>query len=136
MLRPFNFVLFTNKRFFSMASINSPYKHELFTTPKGSVWQCDLTDKIYVSFKESILAFRVQDFFVFRRKIQAVDIHQMIFNLSDRYDFEIIESPQNQLLLKLTLCDILQLRELLDGGRFAIEMYSMLYEVLGNVEIV
>lgn len=109
--------------------------YELYETPKGKSWQCDLTDKIYVNFKETVLAFRVQDFFSFRRKVQAVNIHEMIFNLSDNYDFEVIECPQNQFSLKLTLCDIIQLRELLDGTRFAIEMYSMLHEVLGTAEI-
>ncbi|MCU0325091.1 MAG: hypothetical protein MUF45_07530 [Spirosomaceae bacterium] len=109
--------------------------HELYTTPKGSVHQCDLTDKIYLTFKDSVLAFKIQDFLMFRRKVHAVDIHEMIFNLSDKYDFEVIESQQYQFSLKLTLCDIIQLRELLDGARFTIEMYSMLHEVLGDFEI-
>lgn len=115
---------------------NNNHIHELYATSKGSVHQCDLTDKIYLNFKDNVLAFKIQDFLSFRRKVQAVDIHEMIFNLSDKYDFEVIESPQNQFSLKLTLCDIIQLRELLDGARFAIEMYSMLHEVLGEFEIV
>lgn len=115
---------------------NGTHTHELYTTAKGSAWQCDLTDKIYLNFKGGILAFKIQDFLSFRRKVQAVDIHEMIFNISDKYDFEIIDFPQNQLSLKLTLCDIIQLRELLDGARFAIEMYSMLHEVLGEFEII
>eukprot|EP00388_Colpodella_angusta_P047045 GDKK01071518.1.p2 GENE.GDKK01071518.1~~GDKK01071518.1.p2 ORF type:complete len:119 (+),score=13.64 GDKK01071518.1:21-377(+) len=115
---------------------SSTYQHELFTTQKGSVLQCDLSDKIYLNFKELTFAFKIQDFLVFRRKVQAVNIHEMIFNISDQYDFEILEFPQNQLSLKLTLCDIVQLRELLDGARFALEMYSMLHEVLGDFEVV
>ncbi len=114
----------------------STLKHELFTTQRGSVWQCDLSNKIYVNFKGSSFAFKIQDFMAFRRKIQAVNIHEMIFNISDQYDFEVLEFPQNQLNLKLSLCDIVQLRELLDGARFAIEMYSMLHEVLGDFEVV
>ncbi|MDZ7933563.1 MAG: hypothetical protein U5M51_01015, partial [Emticicia sp.] len=81
-------------------------------------------------------AFKAQDFLSFRRKVQSVNIHEMIFNLSDNYDFQVIDQPQNKLLLKLTLCDIIQLRELLEGTRFAIEMYSMLHEALGEFEIV
>lgn len=115
---------------------NGTHTHELYTTSKGSTWQCDLTNKIYLNFKGGILGFKIQDFLSFRRKVQAVDIHEMIFNISDKYDFEIIDFPQNQLSLKLTLCDIVQLRELLDGARFAIEVYSMLHEVLGEFEII
>jgi len=111
------------------------HTHELYTTAKGCAWQCDLTDRIYVNFKGNVLAFKIQDFLTFRRKVQSIDIHEMIFNLSDDYDFEIIESPQNQLSLKLNLCDVIQFRELLDGTRFAIELYSMLHEVLGDFEI-
>ncbi|GAB2640782.1 hypothetical protein GCM10027035_38300 [Emticicia sediminis] len=115
---------------------NGTHTHELYTTSKGSAWQCDLTNKIYLNFKGGILGFKIQDFLSFRRKVQAVDIHEMIFNISDKYDFEIIDFPQNQLSLKLALCDIVQLRELLDGARFAIEVYSMLHEVLGEFEII
>lgn len=115
---------------------NSTQTYELYTTEKGSVWQCDLTNKIYLNFKGGVFAFKIQEFLLFRRKVQAVNIHEMIFNISDKYDFEIIDFPQNQLSLKLTLCDIIQIRELLDGARFAIEMYSMLHEVLGAFEII
>ncbi len=115
---------------------DTTYKHELYATAKGSAWQCDLTDKIFLDFKGGVLAFKIQDFFSFCRKVKNVDIHEMIFNVSDSYDFEVIDSPQNQISLKLTLCDIIQLRELIDGTKFAIEMYSMLHEVLGEYEVV
>jgi hypothetical protein len=60
----------------------------------------------------------------------------MIFNLSDDYDFELIESPQNLLSLELNLCDIIHLSDLLDGARFALELNSMLYQVLGSVNVI
>lgn len=118
--------------------MNSPKKHlhELYQNTKGITWQCDLTDRIYVQFNDTLAAFKIQDFMAFRRKVYAVDIHEMIFNLSDSFDFEVIEAPQNQLSLQLTLCEIIQLRDLLDGTKFVLSLNSMLHEVLGDVVLV
>ena len=112
------------------------HANELYKTQKGVSWQCDLTDKVYLQFGEIITAFKVQDFFIFRRKVNSVDIHEMIFNLSDDYDFELIESPKNGFSHQLTLCEIVQLRDLLDGTKFSLDMNTMLFEVLGSFAVV
>ncbi|MCU0468034.1 MAG: hypothetical protein MUF58_05485 [Arcicella sp.] len=105
---------------------------ELYQTQKGITWQCDITNRIYMKFGDSITAFRIQDFLNFRRKVNTVNIHEMIFNLSDDYDFELIEAPQNGFSSHLTLCEVIQLRDLLDGTKFSLDVTSMLYEVLGE----
>ncbi|MDZ7936493.1 MAG: hypothetical protein U5M51_16340 [Emticicia sp.] len=76
------------------------------------------------------------DFLSFRRKVKAVNIIEMIFDVSEKYDFEIIDFPQNQFSFRLTLCELIQLRELLDGARYTIELYAMLHEVMGEFEII
>lgn len=78
--------------------------NELHKTQKGVLWQCDLTDRIYLQFGEVLVSFRVQDFFNFRRKVDNVDIHEMIFNLSDDYDFELIEAPRSNFSQRFTFC--------------------------------
>jgi hypothetical protein len=109
--------------------------NELYKTNRGVSWQCDLTNRIYVQFGDILTAFKVQDFFIFRRKVNSVDIHEMIFNLSDDYDFELIESPKNGFSHNLTLCEIIQLRDLLDGTKFSLDLNSILCEVLGTYEV-
>ncbi|MFC0185949.1 hypothetical protein SAMN04515674_113109 [Pseudarcicella hirudinis] len=109
---------------------------ELYQNSKGTTWQCDLTHRIFLKFGETLTAFKVQDFFAFRRKVNRVNIHEMIFNLSDDYDYELVEDPRHNFSHKLTLCEIVQLRDLLDGTKFSIDMNSMLHEVLGEVELV
>ncbi|TDB62367.1 hypothetical protein [Arundinibacter roseus] len=109
--------------------------NELYRTPKGRSWQCDVTNRVYIQFEGTTIAFKVQDFSSFYRKVVAVNIHEMIFNLSDQYDFERIEAPQNGVSLKLTLCEILQLRDLLDGTKFALKLNSLLHEVFGEVSM-
>ncbi len=110
--------------------------NELYKNQKGITWQCDLTDRIYIKFNDTLTGFKVSDFLTFRRKVHSVDIHEMIFNLSDDYDFELIQSPKNNFSSQLTLCEIIQLRDLLDGTKFSLDLNSMLYEVLGTVELV
>ncbi len=110
--------------------------NELYRVPKGCSWQCDLTNRVYVQFQETVTAFRPRDFFIFSRKVNAIDIHEMIYNLSDDYDFEIIESPQQGFTMQLGLCELIQLRDLLDGTKFALKLNSLLHEALGEVSLV
>lgn len=106
--------------------------NELYRNARGVTWQCDLSSRIYIQFNDTVTAFRIQDFFTFRRKVRSVNIHEMIYNLSDEFDFELIESPQNGVSLELTLCEIIQLRDLLEGTHFALTLNSMLHEILGE----
>ena len=105
---------------------------ELYKTTKGATHQCDVTERICLQFGDISASFKVRDFFIFCRTIKTVNIHEMIFNLSDDYDFEWIESPKNDIAQKLTLCQIIQLRDLLDGTKFALALNSVLHETLGT----
>ena len=120
--------IFTN----TTMTIEANQMSELFRVANGVSLQCDLTNRIYVQFHNTTAAFRIQDFFSFHRKVQSVNIHEMIYNLSDEFDFELIEAPQNGVSMELTLCQIIQLRELLEGTRFVLSLNSMLHEVLGE----
>ncbi len=108
------------------------YINELYTNSKGTTYQCDRSARIMVEFAGYKMAFRINDFLNFKQKVDNVDLHAMIFNLSDEYDFEVIEAPQANLSLKLTLCDLVHLRELLEGTKFMLELNSLLYERIYN----
>ena len=109
--------------------------NELYRTAKGTSWQCDLTNRIHLQFGDTEVAFKMRDFSAFQRKVQAVDIYKRIYDLSDDGDFEVIETPQHGLSLQLTLCELIQLRELLNGTRFALKLNSLLHEALGEVSL-
>ena len=109
------------------------YLTELYTNSKGTTYQCDRTARVTVEFGGYVMAFKINDFLNFKRKVDSVDLHAMIFNLSDDYDFEVIETPQANLSLKLGLCDLVLLRELLSGTKFMLELNSLLYERIYNV---
>lgn len=108
--------------------MNTP--NELFRTVKGFSVQCDLTSKIILHFGEMQATFRIQDFLNFRRFINSIDIHSKIFDLSDESDYEFVEAPQLNIYQKLTLCELIQLRELVNGTHFSIELNSLLHQLL------
>lgn len=112
------------------------YLTEIYTTTKGKAFQCDLTNSIVIEFKGHTLRFSVTDFMTFRRKLRDIDIHKMLFDLSDDFDFIDLEHIKSQLVLKLTLCDLIQFRDLLDGAKFSLELISTIHEILGNYSVI
>lgn len=112
----------------SLPSVNT--QNELFSTAKGYSVQCDLTSRIILHFGDIKAPFKILDFLNFRRFINSIDIHSKLFDLSDESDYEFVEVPRLNMGHKMTLCEVIQLRELVNGTHFAIELNSMLHEVL------
>lgn len=109
---------------------------ELYSTSKGQALQCDLTNSIVVNFKDHTWKFTVSDFLIFRKNIHAVDLRELLFNLSDECDFVSLHHARLASTVTLTLCDLIQLRELVDGTRFSLEVVSLIHEVLGDYSVV
>jgi hypothetical protein len=109
----------------------SAYTFELYRNDKGETWQCDLTNTIGLRFGDWQVRFSTRDFLMFCRHVNHIDIRAMIFDLSDACDYQVVEAPKNALSHRLTLCELIQLRELLNGTKFSLELGSMLHEVLG-----
>jgi hypothetical protein len=99
---------------------------ELFENEQGGVYQCDKTNRIYVYFANTVAAFRIDNFLNFKRLVDSVDIHNMIYDLSDACDHEVIDLPNASKKIKLTLCEVIHLRELLAGAKFAIYVNDFL----------
>lgn len=104
--------------------------NELYVNNYGAVYQCDRTNRICVHFADTIASFRIDNFLNFKKLVDGVDIHTMIFDLSDDCDHELIDLPNASKKIKLTLCEIIHLRELLEGAKFALYMYDFLAEIL------
>ncbi len=101
---------------------------ELFQTNKGTAYQCDVTNRIIVKFDTALLGFRIHDFLNFRRLLNKIDITGKLFDLSDECDYQVIEAPQANFQQRLTLCELIQLRELVNGTYFVIELNSLLHK--------
>jgi Mrp family chromosome partitioning ATPase len=113
--------------------MQTPIPHtaeELFSNAHGAVYQCDVSNKIYVSFAGNVTAFKVNNFIKFKQMVDSVNIHTMIFNLSDEYDYEVVDTPHAANKYVLTLCELIHLRELLAGARFALYVNTTLHTLL------
>jgi len=107
----------------------------LFETPKGYSYQCDTTNTIIINFTDTIVKYSVRDFLIFQRKVNSVAILDMIYDLSDSCDSKLIQNTKTNFSRNLTICEIIQLRELLNGTKFTLVLYSMLNEILIDVTV-
>jgi hypothetical protein len=113
-----------------MSEFNNLKNNILFETPSGYSYQCDLTNSIIINFVDTTSRYKVQDFLIFQRKVNSVAILDMLYDLSDKSDAQLIETTKKNFSRNLTICEIVQLRELLNGTKFTLSLHSMLSEVL------
>jgi len=103
---------------------------EVYKTDHGAVYQCSRQNCYWLEFAGDTTAFKVGDFFGFKKKIDAIDISAMIINPSRTADFAIVMPFRTPRCFVLDINDVLSLRELLDGAKFMIELNSVVHECL------
>ncbi|MBK0369782.1 hypothetical protein [Flavobacterium agrisoli] len=113
-----------------MSSISTLKSNVLFETDKGYSYQCDVTHRIVLHIFGTQSQYKVQDFLLFQRKVNSVDVLNMLYDLSDKSDLQLIETTQRNFSRNLTICEIVQLRELLNGTKFTLQLHSLLCSVL------
>ncbi|MDP5198099.1 hypothetical protein [Flavobacterium sp. DG2-3] len=113
-----------------MALVSDSTNQVLFETEKGYSYQCDLTNTIVINFVDTVSSYKIHDFLIFQRKVNNVDILNMLYDLSDKSDAQLIETTKRNFSRNLTICEIVQLRELLNGTKFTLNLHSMLCNVL------
>lgn len=117
-------------------AVNNNFENAiLFESKNGYSYQCDKTNSIVINFSGITSKYKIQDFLIFQRKVNSVNILDMLYDLSDKCDFKLIETTQKKFSRNLTICEIVQLRELLNGIKFALVLNSMLNEVLSDVAV-
>jgi hypothetical protein len=102
----------------------------LFETEKGFSYQCDITNSIVLDFGGTVSKYKVQDFLIFQRKVNSVNVLDMLYDLSDQSDAQLIETTKKNFSRMLNICEIVQLRELLNGTKFSLSLNSMLCDAL------
>lgn len=101
---------------------------EVFRTDKGIVYQCDQTNRLILSFWDANTSLSARDFNQFRHLVNTVNVHQMALSTDAADDIEILALPQSDRCYVLTLCEIIHLRELLNGANLMLELNSLLRE--------
>jgi hypothetical protein len=103
---------------------------ELYQNTKGVVFQCDRSNRINLFFLNLKAQFKIQDFVKFRRDVNKIDIKSKLMDISDECDYELIQTPQYNISERLTLCELIQLRDLVNGAQFALDLNSLLHQIL------
>ena len=103
---------------------------EVFATAQGAVYQCSRKNCYWLEFQHTTTAFRISDFFSFKKRIDAINLASMIDDASRRSDFEIIMPFRTERCFLLSVQDILTLREILAGAKFMIELNSEVKKML------
>ncbi len=101
---------------------------EVFRTDKGAIYQCDRTNRLILSFWGTNTPLSARDFKQFRHLVDRINVHQMALSTDAADDIEILALPQSERCYVLTLCEIIHLRELLDGATMMLELNSILRE--------
>ncbi len=112
----------------SAPTTSSAHSVELFRTEKGAVYQCDATQRLILEFWDTHTALSTRDFAQFRRMVNTIDVQQMALSTGSAYDVEILTPPRSERCYVLTLCEIVHLRELLNGSQLMLDLNSMLRE--------
>lgn len=103
---------------------------EVYFTDHGAVYQCSRQNCYWLEFAGTTTAFKVGDFLAFKKRIDSIDISEMIVNPSRTADFTIVMPFRTPRCFVLDVSDVLNLRELLDGAKFMITLNSVVNECL------
>lgn len=103
---------------------------EVFKTTHGAVYQCSRKNCYWLEFQQTTTAFKISDFFLLKKRIDALDIARMLADTSRAADFEIIMPHRTDRCFILSVQDILNLREILTGAKFMIELNSEVKKIL------
>lgn len=103
---------------------------EVYKTEQGAVYQCSRKNCYWLDFHGNTTAFKVNDFFAFKKRIDQIDVEAMLCNSSRSFDFEVIMPFRTERCFILSVEDILHLQELLAGAKFMLELNGQIRSIL------
>jgi len=103
---------------------------EIFATQHGVVHQCNSKNVFRLEFSGNHSFFKISDFLDFIKKVNNLDVEEMAKNTSRTADVAILMPHYTERCFVLTISDIVNLREILNGAKFTLQLNSMLRECL------
>lgn len=105
---------------------------EVYKTECGAVRQCNNRNCYWLDFQGGLTRFTVSDLFLFKKRIENIDVESMLMDSSSVGDYEIIPILKADRCFVLTACDIIHLRDLLRGAKSTIELNSQVKSCLNQ----
>lgn len=103
---------------------------EIFRTDFGAVMQCSNKNCYWLAFAGDCTPFKVADFLNFRKQVEAIDVDQILYDPKRGADYTIIMPFRSQRCFVLSLTDVLQLKELMCGAKFMMELPGVIKDCL------
>ena len=108
---------------------------EIFRTEHGVVYQCNHRNCLQIEFAGGVSSFKVQDFFSLKKSVEAIDIEEMANNTNRAVDIAILMPLRSERCFVLTLTEVLNFRELLQGAKAMLVLNSLVYECLHGMTV-
>ena len=108
---------------------------EIFRTAHGTVYQCNRPNCFIVEFAGGSSPFKVHDFLALKRHLDAIDVLAMAQDTSRVADVAILMPPRSERCFVLTLTDVLNFRELLQGAKAMLKLNSLVQECLHGMAV-
>jgi hypothetical protein len=108
---------------------------EIFQTEHGTVYQCNRQNCFMVEFAGGISPFKVHDFLALKKHLDAIDVREMAQDTSRVADVIILMPPRSERCFVLTLSDVLNFRELLQGAKAMLKLNSLVSECLHGMAV-
>lgn len=105
---------------------------EIYRTSDGAVLQCNNKNCFWLEFSGDTTPFRVTDFLQFKRKVDEINIEDILIDSSRRSDYTLLMPFRSQRCFVLSVAQLLALKELLQGAMFMLELNSLLKVCLAD----
>ena len=103
---------------------------EIFRTEFGAVFQCNRYNVYWIEFAGGFSSFKPTDFLHLKQAVEAIDVKEMAENPARFADVVVLNPLCSDRVFVLTLTDVLNFQELLQGAKAMIELNSIIYESL------
>ena len=107
---------------------------EVFTTSAGKVYQSDRERALFVDFGGKIAKFSFPCLKSLKGELNSIDIENMLIDLS-RPEFEFLTIATSEHCYVLSVLDIIQFRELVDGTFVMFQLNNILHDCLNRIAV-
>lgn len=103
---------------------------EVYTSPHGGVYQCNGQNCFWLEFQNTTTFFPIRELFRFKKYIDSIDLEYMINDTSRSSDFKLVVFSHTDRCMLLNVESIIQLKELLSGAKYMVELNSEINNLL------
>ncbi len=107
-----------------------PQLKEIYATSHGCVYQCDRKRSFFIDFAGYTTEFKFPCFIALKRLVSKIDIDSMALDPSNSSDIEVISPCGSERCYVLTLGELLEFRDLLEGAHVMLQLNSIIHERL------